>query len=206
MKKKGNLKPIEKLTSSNENIEVKDIEETQQQTKGKRTKRNPWKKNKVNAFNEVVKNSDSKNKEDMNNENDKSTKSVTKNRIVGSLVKDDVKTNHAPNKKVVKNSESKSTQESKIKVKKSSKIVNQKKSLVLGKKTINNQSINQETFEQTTKSIDEEKNDLGKNKLSNNGKIKTTKRPSKSSEPLDVVDVDSSTKSKRGGWWSQTKT
>ena len=72
--------------------------------------------------------------------------------------------------------------------------------------TTNNQSINQETFEQTTKSIDEGKNDLGKNKLSNNGKIKTSKRPSKSSEPLDVVDVDSSTKSKRGGWWSQTKT
>ena len=206
IEKKGSLQPIEKLTSSNENIEVKDIEETQQQTKGKRTRRNPWKKNKVNAFNEVVKNTDSKDKEYMNDANDKSTKSSTKNRMDGSLVKDDVKTNPAPNKKVVKTSESKSTQESKIKVKKSSKKVNQKKSLVLGKKTISNQSINQETFEQTTKNIDEGEKNLGKNKLSNNGKIKTTKRTSKSSEPLDVVDVDNSTKSKRGGWWSQTKT
>ncbi len=206
IEKKENLKPIEKLTSSNENIEVKDIEETQQQTKGKRTRRNPWKKNKVNAFNEDVKNTDSKDKEYMNDANDKSAKSSTKNRIIGSLAKDDVKTNPATNKKVVKNSASKSTKESKIKVKKSSKTENQKKSLVLGKKTKNNQSINQETFEQTTQNIDERKKDLGKNKLSNNGKIKTTKRPSKSSEPLDVVDVDSSTKSKRGGWWSQTKT
>jgi len=206
IEKKGSLQPIEKLTSSNENIEVKDIEETQQQTKGKRTRRNPWKKNKVNAFNEVVKKTDSKDKEYMNDANDKSTKSSTKNRMDGSLVKDDVKTNPAPNKKVVKTSESKSTQESKIKVKKSSKKVNQKKSLVLGKKTISNQSINQETFEQTTKNIDEGEKNLGKNKLSNNGKIKTTKRTSKSSEPLDVVDVDNSTKSKRGGWWSQTKT
>ncbi len=202
IEKKGNLKPIEKLKSSNENIEVEEIAEKQEQTKGKRTKRSPWKKNKVDAFNRDVKDTDPKNKEYTNN---KSSIRPTKNEKDNSLVKNDSKTNPAPNKKASKNSQNKSTQESKIKAKRSSRKINQKNSLDLDKKTKTNKSMNQETIEQKTKKTDDAKKGLGENKLSNNEKIKASIRPSKSSEPLDVVDVDSSTQTKRGGWWSQTK-
>ena len=205
IERKGNLKPIEKLKSSNETIEVKEIEETQQQTKVKRTNRSPWKKNKVAALNGDVKNTHSKNKKYVNDTNDKSTKRSTKDEKDHPAVQEDNKTNPAQNKIVVKNSEIKSTQESKIKVKRSSRKIKQENSFDLDKKTKINKSKNQETFEQTTKNFDDVKKDLDKNKSSNNGKVKTTKRPSKSSEPLDVVDVDNSTKTKRGGWWSQTK-
>tara|TARA_Y100001960_G_scaffold322294_1_gene398512 strand:- start:685 stop:2013 length:1329 start_codon:yes stop_codon:yes gene_type:complete len=205
IEKKGNLKPVEKLKSSNENIEVKEIQEAQEQTKGKRTKRSPWKKNKVDAFDGDVKDTNPSNKEYTNDTNDKSSNRPTKNEKNNSLVKDDSKTNLAPNKKVAKNSRNKSTQESKIKAKRPSRKINQKNSLGFDKKTKNNESMNQETLEQQTKNTDDDKKGLGKNKLSNNGESKTAIRPSKSSEPLDVVDVDGSTKTKRGGWWSQTK-
>ena len=193
--KKGTLKEQEEIETANEND--KQYESTPSPLKNKKPKRNSWRKIKSEDKLEIDK-SKANNKKDL-----QISKFIGDTKKVDEKSKEISESNDRKkiSKKTIDKVEEKEPEDKSIlkKIKKPRKVSLNKTSMAKDKE--NSKSNKKEEF--VHKSSVKEK--VENEKISDTKNLKEKKRVPKSSQKLDIVNVDNINKEKKGGWWSQSK-